>query len=194
MRGIISRSKKKRKSRKRADAQALARTKRRHEVGALYLQGFTQHALAERFKVNQSTISKDLAWVQSQWVENSALEIDALKARELAKIDELERTAWDAWRKSCENFERKKAVVAGDKKRAEHTTEGQCGDPRFLDRVESCIRLRLGILGVATERKRFEHSGPGDDAIKVIEIPANRRDEDKQEAKGAIELPDQDEK
>ena len=67
----------------------------------LYLQGKTQVEISEIMEVSQPTISKDLKELQKRWLDKSVQKIDERKAEELAKIDQLERSHWEAWEKSC---------------------------------------------------------------------------------------------
>jgi hypothetical protein len=145
----------------------LARLKRRHEVEILYLQGLSQHAIAAKYNVDRSQISRDLKWIQQWWFANTDFEIKKHKIEALKKLDLLERTAWDAWERSMEDAERRKASQRGAVRTAEQVTEGQVGDPRFLQQVERCIKMRLGIIGIATDSARHEHSGPEGEPIHM---------------------------
>ena len=51
--------------------QRLAYTERRKEVAKLYLEAWTQQAIADHFGVNQSTISRDLEAIRQQWVDSA---------------------------------------------------------------------------------------------------------------------------
>jgi len=130
-------------------------TERREQVARLYLQGKTQAELATQFKVNQSTISRDLEAIRVQWQEQALLHFDEIKARELARIDRLEREYWDAWEESKKDAETIKQVGTLDSEKgkikagkAEKTSKGQSGNPSFLAGVQWCIEQRLKIFGV----------------------------------------------
>lgn len=133
-------------------------TERREKVARLYLQGKTQNELAAQFGVNQSTISRDLEAIRLQWQEQALLHFDEIKARELARIDRLEREYWEAWEESKKDAEVTKQIGAltKDEKgrpsltpgRAEKTIKGQTGNPAFLNGVQWCIEQRLKIFGV----------------------------------------------
>jgi hypothetical protein len=100
----------------------------------LYLEGLTQQEIAEVVGVSQQQVSDDLAEVRQRW---SASAVDALAERrafELAKIDNLERVAWEAF-------------YASQTERADGSLSP--GDPRFLDKVLRCVMARVKILGLA---------------------------------------------
>ena len=99
----------------------------------LYLGGHTQREIAELVGVTQQQVSLDLAEIRFRW---SAAAVGAMAERtatELAKLDNLERTAWEAWEAS--------------------RGEGVPGDPRYLATVERCILARVRILGLAAPER-----------------------------------------
>ena len=69
----------------------------RREIASLYLQGKTQQAIAERLGMTRQMVGYDLKAIQRRWREDTSRNLDEDKARELAKLDELERTHWQAW-------------------------------------------------------------------------------------------------
>lgn len=130
---------------------------RRERVNALYLQGVPQAEIAEQMHVNQAQISRDLKALREIWIERSVTAIGERKAIELAKIDQLELTYWEAWEaskkpKESVTLHRLGNVMAGDivSTKVNETTrrEGQVGDPSFLNGVMSCIDKRCKILGL----------------------------------------------
>lgn len=78
---------------------------RRQKVAEMYLQGKTQSEIGDVVGVTQHTVSEDLAWLRDQWTAQALIDFDEKKAIELAKIDNLERMAHEAWARSCENAE-----------------------------------------------------------------------------------------
>jgi hypothetical protein len=138
---------------KRRSAAQLARDRRK--TADLYLQGWLQADIAGFLGLSQSTVSNDLKALQGQWLRSALLDFDEAKAREVAKVDRLEREYWAAWERSCEDAETTKQRGApgeepGKIKTAsvERTVKGQAGDPRFLQGVQWCIDRRCKILGV----------------------------------------------
>ena len=130
-------------------------TERREQVARMYLQGKTQNELAAQFGVNQSTISRDLEAIRLQWQEQALLHFDEIKARELARIDRLEREYWEAWEESKKDAEIVKQIGTLDSEKgklkagkAEKTIKVRSGNPSFLAGVQWCIEQRLKIFGV----------------------------------------------
>lgn len=137
----------------------------RRRIADLYLQGWTQADIAEDVGRGIGTVNRDLKAIQAQWIDSALIDFDEAKAKELAKVDRLEREYWDAWERSKENKEvttkeqTKGAGVVGDGKiKAQKRSEGQVGHAAFLTGVQWCIERRCKIIGIDAAIKQ-EHSG-----------------------------------
>jgi hypothetical protein len=139
---------------------------RRKRVAGMYLQGMSQWEIGRQLGVTQQCIAKDIQALEKEWLASSVVDIDAAKAKELARIDRLERVAWRAWRRSCQRKE--KATTRMEKKLHEDTqkaktitskaTELRDGNPEYLKRVEWCINKRCELLRL-NPPQRLEHGG-----------------------------------
>jgi transposase len=123
---------------------------RRQTVTELYLQGWSQTEIATHLDVAQSTISDDVQYVWRQWEQSSLRNFDQLRAREIQKLEYLEREAWAAWERSKKPSQ--SAVVTdqgtGNGQRTRKSLKHQVGDPRFLDQVNKSISQRRSLLGL----------------------------------------------
>jgi predicted transcriptional regulator len=144
------------------------RVDRRRRVAELYLRGLSQVEIAGQLGCSQPTVSNDLTSLRDEWLALAVMDFNERKAKELAKLDALERTAWEAWDRSCKDAETchertEAALMASAKEKTEakeqarlvivkriidKTTKGQAGDPRFLERVAWCIEMRLKVVGL----------------------------------------------
>ena len=75
----------------------------------------------------QANVSKHLKAIRWVWQESAQQDFGARKSKELARQDEVERGAWDAWTRS--------------KRKSD-------GNPKFLQVVLGCIAKRCKILGL----------------------------------------------
>jgi len=132
------------------------REKDLEETARLYLQGWTQRAIAGRLDVTRQQIGYDLKTLQQRWRESSLRDFDARKAEELAKVDRLEVTHWLAWERSCQDSEVRTVKTTkdadGERTEASKRVEGQVGDPRFLEGVQRCIEQRCKLLGLVVQK------------------------------------------
>ena len=142
----------------------------RVRIAELYIKGVYQSVIAAELGLDQSQISRDLKAIQKQWVENTTLDLDHFKGKEIAKIDQVERTAWEGYTRSLEKF--KSTITTGkgiteDKETGKVTAgnkdqvvkvEERNGDPRFLDVVMKCIERRCKLMGLDAPDKH-EHTG-----------------------------------
>lgn len=180
-------------ARKATQARSEAEQERdRREISRLYLQGMYQVDIAGRLGLSQPTVSRDIQVLIDEWKIERAYDINEAKARELAKVDNLELEYWEAWHRSQENAEKevkKQRAIPGKKdnkgvptvdvlgQEIQKTSEGQTGDPRFLTGIQWCIERRCLILGVDAPKKTELTGKDGKDLVAVY-IPANNRDND----------------
>ena len=148
----------------------------RRDIADMYLQGWTQVRIAEHlsddedreYTLSQQMISYDLKKLQEAWQASALVDIDAVKARELAKVDRLEREYWDAWGRSCApavTTRQEGKAVEGGVERIVSTSVARNGDPRFLQGVQWCIERRCKILGIDAPEK---HNLRTDNTFHVV--------------------------
>ena len=126
----------------------------------MYLSGMRQILIAEHFKVTSATITRDLKAIRKQWMQDAAQTYDAYVARELARIDNLERENWEQYEASKKPTKRevRKGTIRPNQQPEEIeqtiTTEQRTGDPRYLSGVQWCIEQRCKILGLYAKDKQ----------------------------------------
>ena len=139
----------------------------RRIIAQMYFQRKDQYEIAEITGLSQSTISNDIKALIKEWQKSALIDIDKMKAEELARINNLEREYIEAWEKSKKE---KKTVSKKQREKAEVESnakiEQSVGDPRYLAGVQWCIGKRSEILGINAPDKH-EHSGPGGGAIET---------------------------
>jgi transposase len=202
--------------RRKTNAQEIRMLDRRQSIAQLYVQGLSQRDIAKRVKVNQGTVSRDLAAIRETWLESATRDFSTRKAEELAKIDAMESEAWAAWQRSKEDWQRntkekiestgatteeqgkeKRGTPAagGNRMKVSVATEGRLPAHEYMRIVQWCIGKRCEILGLDAPKKH-EHSGPGGKAIQLEEIREFRnlpRDELMRRYREALQAPDADE-
>jgi len=145
---------------------------RRKNVAERYLRGQTQWEIARAFEVDQSQVSRDLAWARKQWVASTVCKIDEHKARELAKVDALERTYWEAWVESKQPKETTESGKTDKHTRVSLKREQRDGNPAFLAGVQWCIDKRCEILGLNAPVKNLNMNA---DLLKLFDELAARK-------------------
>ena len=153
----------------------------RYEIAKYYLRGLPQWRIAKiinedegrDYTITRQTVGRDIKMIQKAWKESSLIDMAEEKQIALAKVDNLERTYWDAWERSCEDAETKRleGTLAPGEDQGKPTKQiltrkGQAGDPRFLTGIQWCIERRCKILGIDAPSKR-EHGGMGGGPIQV---------------------------
>ena len=165
-------------SKAEARRRELLHEQRRNEIARLYLRGMRQAEIAKQFNLNQTTISRDLQAIEQRWMDSALYNFDKVRARELARIDQLERTYWDAWldsRKQKQIQESEKEEGAKARTKANIKREDRDGNPQFLAGVQWCIKRRCTLLGLDAPR-RVEVSGPDGGPVETSQLtPEERR-------------------
>jgi predicted transcriptional regulator len=146
----------------------MARTKRsqhkiesdRAEISRLTLRGLTQMEIAAKLGMTQPMVSYDLAAIRKSWRTQTAFDLDAAKAEELAKINHLEFTIWQELETSERPHVRTVKDYAGKKIRRKTvtTTKGGSGNSHLLSGILRCIDQRCKILGLYAPAK-VENTG-----------------------------------
>jgi lambda repressor-like predicted transcriptional regulator len=144
---------------------------RRDLIADLHLKGCSMAAIARRLGVSRRTVERDLDAIRNAWREARRDAVQEAVDRELARLDLLEREAWEGWQRSQQQGVSEKlskaedekharglaasgvldggAVSGAAKKRAERTTRTQHGDPRYLLLIMKCIERRARLLAGA---------------------------------------------
>ena len=155
---------------------------RRSRVAEMYLRGMAQFKIAEAVGISTAQVSQDLKKLTQQWQETINIDIDKIKARELAKIDALEKEYYDGWLRSCDvktkKMGKKKSAGSGREEKEQTLTEEQMiGDPRFLEGVLKCIAKREEIFGYSSAKK-IDLTSKGNEIQggSVIILPSNGRE------------------
>jgi len=130
------------------------------KVAEMYLRGIYQVDIAKELDVTQATISNDLKAIRKEWRTSRLRNFDAIIEEQLAKIDLLEQTFWDAWNRSKDSAEKitnKEGMRAGEPyNEKSRTIEEQIGNPKFLQGVMDCIKRRCELLGLDKEQEDTE--------------------------------------
>lgn len=145
-------------------------------VAELYLKAIGPTAIAKEIGVSTQQALNYIKMLEKRWRESSMRDFDAAKGLELAKLDHLEMTYWEAWERSCLDTTQTQTIVVPGKddkgndvpKRLRQTVRKTetLGDPRFLDGVFKCIDRRIKILGIdAAERHIVEARGGAENAL-----------------------------
>lgn len=137
----------------------LAVAERRQKVADLYLQGWTQMAIAAHIGNAQTTVSADLRKIHAEWMESAVRDFDEARGVELKKLDRIEREAWAAWERSQKPAQSAQFNDETNQRRTRRHVKNQYGDPRFLEIVHKCIVGRCALLGLNKTPMEIDSDG-----------------------------------
>tara|TARA_R110002074_G_scaffold402332_1_gene607504 strand:+ start:10326 stop:10898 length:573 start_codon:yes stop_codon:yes gene_type:complete len=126
----------------------------REQVGRLYLSKKTQAEIGEVVGLTQQAVSLHIKALRNRWLVSAEIDFSLARAEELAKLDNLELIAHDAWQAShIAKITKTVDVISGNKVKKQTRTEAKQGDSRFLDIVLKCVTKRCELLGVNAPTK-----------------------------------------
>jgi hypothetical protein len=146
-------------------------------VAELYLKAIGPSAIAKEIGVSTQQAINYVKMLERRWRESSMRDFDAARALELAKLDNLEMTYWDAWERSCQDATQTQTIVVPTldadghekptRKRQTIRKIENVGDARYLDGVFKCIDRRIKLMGLdAAERHIVEARAGAEDGLK----------------------------
>jgi hypothetical protein len=145
--------------------------------GVGYTQIAKELAANRTYEISVKSVTKDAKAIVDQWHKETLATLSKAKAREIAKINNLERVYHEAWERSCQPLRKKVVKRGGDmvtdpqtnerrllnpnEVREEETMVQRVGDARFLLGIERCIAARVKLLGL--DKQAAELPGQGGD-------------------------------
>ena len=120
----------------------------RQLLSSMYLRGMKQAEMAKELKVSLSTIEVDLRKLRDEWHNGASYDFRSAKMEQLAKIDEIERAAWEAYEAS--KGEHRRTTHYDEKVNPRTVTQKEAsssGDAKWLDKISWCVEQRCKILG-----------------------------------------------
>jgi hypothetical protein len=160
---------------KRSRVQQLADQTR---IAELRLKGHTIPQIVAETKLSRATVMRAMRKATAAWAEARNEALDTIKARELARLDLLEREAFGQWERSKKQHQKKVAEQReggeNDTTVARVETTDQCGDPRYLNTILAIQERRARLLGLDAPHKvtATDVTGEKEVAHYMVAIPA----------------------
>ena len=136
------------------------------DIARLSLENKTETQIAQDLtalgtKISQQMVHHYLVQIREQWLTDAEEEVKTSKARELAKIDHLERIYYEAWYRSIGELKdtrakKERGDMKGETEKTEIRKFSTMRDPRYLAGIQWCIEQRCKIRGIeAPKAMRF---------------------------------------
>lgn len=126
---------------------------RKNEIASLYLQGVDMCQIARKYAISTTQVWKDIEAIKKDWKKSQIISFNERQLKELAKLDELEREAWNSFQLSKKTIFKKSKTTGAKGIEIKETEEDSTGDPRYLEIVSKCIKDRCLILGLISKEK-----------------------------------------
>jgi predicted transcriptional regulator len=139
------------------------------------LQGHEQAAIAKDLGLSQPQISYDMRKIRARWAERASAAVEEHVHQQLAETRMIKKTAWESWRRSC-NEKKRSATVArksGGKETAEKRvlSEERDGNPAYLDLFMKAMEREARLLGLDKQKHYVEGT------VRTIVLRTNLEDD-----------------
>lgn len=154
-----------------------ASEERQEEVARRYLTGSSMRRISQQMGISLSTVARDLQRTREAWQERNARTYEELLPEKLAALDVIRAQAWIGWKRSLRD-ERSETDETGTNghgpfSKQRKRRKGQSGNPNYLSRLESCLRLECELRGMLNK----DTGGNVNVAADVVEIVITTRAE-----------------
>lgn len=166
---------------KRQASKGLVGEAKLDRIATLCAQGLTQTEIGAdpEVRLSQGNVSRAIAKIDERNRERYSATRERQIDRILAEIDQIKAECWREYKRSKQDAVKVLTEVSGDKdkvtgKLAEKdarkvtTTEGQCGDPRYLNIIDSQHDKQLKILGAYAPTKIASTTPDGKEALPAF--------------------------
>jgi IS30 family transposase len=151
------------------------------EVERLHLAGKSNRHIAERLHVDEGTVRNDLKRLGELWRENTALDIEDLRAKRFAELEQVKRLAIESFDFDLAMIE---AVMLGTKVAGEDGTEREVkrdddGRAQYkADKVAALAQYRQAVMdqaklyGLIVEKRDITSGGEPVKAYIAVDVDA----------------------
>jgi hypothetical protein len=137
------------------------RLERIYKTAQLWNRGhLTVRQIAAELGVSPATVCRDRKRLIDLWRSTVLADVNDVVARELAKLDDVERELWLAWERSKRDVEimkqkeRRRRPIGGDGeelvvgREVDRTTRGRIPEARYMDLILDVGERRARLLGL----------------------------------------------
>lgn len=142
-------------------------------ITRLLVQGKTQSEIAAELNMQKGTVSRDIKAIQQRWQQSTLMDFHSARMIQIAKLDQIEAEAWEAWQKSKEEATAATRSTSDDAgTRTTISKRTQSGDSRYLAVIRDVIELRARLLGLLTATTNTTVNLPG--AHQTVVVSADK--------------------
>jgi hypothetical protein len=142
------------------------------QVVGLYVRNFTIDEISSRLGIDAKEVVGILKVARKRWRARTKRSIDQLVSHEVAKLDAVERAAWEGWDKSQRDQVQTVNEVT-DTPKGPQTKDGvkrinQAGAPAFLQTITATVRQRCELLGLTHDESKNEKQNDSPEVVEVL--------------------------
>jgi predicted transcriptional regulator len=149
----------------------------RQKIAALLVRGWSQKQIADELSMTQAMVCRDVKALRAEWIEETKIDMSEALATELARIDNIEREAWEAWEESKKPAKvESQSVTEGQAQKVSVRRQHRTGDKRYMDIIMWCAEHRAKLLGLV--KNKVAVGGDPDNPIRHIHSAEDLTDDE----------------
>jgi hypothetical protein len=147
-------------------------------IVGLYVRGYPIHEITQREGIDGGEIRKIISRERKRWRARTKKARNDLIAKECAKLDAVERAAWEGWDRSLKDevqvVDEETDSPKGPTIKTGTKRINQAGSPAFLATITNTVRQRCELLGLTFEKV---DEGKAADSPEVVDLLIETREE-----------------
>jgi predicted transcriptional regulator len=125
----------------------------RAKIASFMLRGYSQKQIADEMKMTEAMVSREVKELRKDWAESAKIDMNEALGQELARIDQIEKEAWEAWEESKKPTKREQqSVTEGQAQKVSIVKNYRTGDPRYMNIITWCVEQRSRLLGLVKNK------------------------------------------
>tara|TARA_R110000803_G_scaffold34031_2_gene74463 strand:+ start:190 stop:813 length:624 start_codon:yes stop_codon:yes gene_type:complete len=126
------------------------------QVASFYMQGLTQKVISDKVGCSIATVRRHMESLREEWMNRSLYDFSRAKAEQLAKVDEVERVAWEQFSLSASRESLTEFLDANDLVTSQiKNTSKNAQEIKWLEKIQWCIDQRCKILGLYAPKQQI---------------------------------------
>jgi hypothetical protein len=155
----------------------------RVRIAQMHLAGWSSYKIADElgklnsYRLDPSSIRKDIAAIEEEWRKDATVSLDRLKATQMERIKKVMMEAWESWERSKQPHQERTTVAVPDGetggqvlKETRLVTTQRPGDPQYLQIVQWCIAELNKLFGLYARPDRVGRDGSAANSIESCAI------------------------
>lgn len=160
------------------------------KVSELWKKNWTAKQMAVAVGVSERQVQLYVQKIRAEWQEQLKRNADEKMAHLLAQQGKVKQEAWEQWERSKQDGQKVLKLLGKEKKDGDGDgdespglvvkteTWGQCGDPRYLEKIQKAIDYETELQGLFPPKRIAPTTPKGDALFSFLSKPIEEMTDD----------------